>query len=173
MGRINTEHGVGMVEVLVSLVILSTAVLGYAALQIRALDASLEASNNVQAMNLARDLGERMRMNREGLNYYKNLGADEDQDDGDDEESSNCSDEFCNPEELAKFDYAQVGVRANDVGMKINVLSCPQSTLSRLCVYVAWEDTLPVNDTDETACTNGVAYHQNAKCIMMEVLNDL
>jgi len=64
------QTGVGLVEVLVALVLLSIAVLGFVALQIRAITASNEATMNVQATNIARDLAERMRMNRDGLAGY-------------------------------------------------------------------------------------------------------
>ena len=43
------QTGVGLVEVLVALVLLSIAVLGFVALQIRAITASNEATMNVQA----------------------------------------------------------------------------------------------------------------------------
>ena len=66
-----TQTGVGLVEIMVALLLLAVAVLGFVALQVRAIAASEEAGQNVQAMNLARDLSERMRMNREGLLSYK------------------------------------------------------------------------------------------------------
>ena len=49
---INTHKGAGLMEVLVALVLLSIAVLGFVALQIRAIAASNEASMNVQATNM-------------------------------------------------------------------------------------------------------------------------
>ena len=67
---IKTQKGVGLVEVLVALVLLSIAVLGFVALQIRAVAATNEATMNVQATNIARDLAERMRINRAGLRGY-------------------------------------------------------------------------------------------------------
>ena len=66
-----TQTGVGLVEVMIALLLLGVAVLGFIALQVRAISASEEAGQNVQAMNLARDLSERMRMNREGLLSYE------------------------------------------------------------------------------------------------------
>lgn len=55
------NQGVGMVEVLVALTLLAIGVLGFTALQLRAVDATAEANNRIQAMNLARDLAERIR----------------------------------------------------------------------------------------------------------------
>lgn len=51
-----------------ALVLLGIAVLGFTALQIRAVAASADAGQNIQAMNIViRDLSERIRMNRAGL----------------------------------------------------------------------------------------------------------
>ena len=154
------QTGVGLVEVLVALVLLSIAVLGFVALQIRAITASNEATMNVQATNIARDLAERMRMNRDGLaGYVANT------------DTTNCATAFCSPEDMAKYDFRLVSSRATDLGMSMNVLNCQGSTLVRKCVYVAWEGTTATNGTGSSDCTNGAAYVPNAKCIIMEVYN--
>ena len=147
-------------EVLVSLVLLSIAVLGFVALQIRAITASNEATMNVQATNIARDLAERMRMNRDGLaGYVANT------------DTTNCATAFCSPENMAKYDFRLVSSRATDLGMSMDVLNCQGSTLVRKCIYVAWEGTTATNGTGSSDCTNGAAYVPNAKCIIMEVYN--
>ncbi|MBL8281109.1 MULTISPECIES: type IV pilus modification protein PilV [Acinetobacter] len=154
------QTGVGLVEVLVALVLLSIAVLGFVALQIRAITASNEATMNVQATNIARDLAERMRMNRDGLaGYVANT------------DTTNCATAFCSPEDMAKYDFRLVSSRATGLGMRMNVLNCQGSTLVRKCVYVAWEGTTATNGTGSSDCTNGAAYVPNAKCIIMEVYN--
>ena len=154
------QTGVGLVEVLVALVLLSIAVLGFVALQIRAITASNEATMNVQATNIARDLAERMRMNRDGLaGYVANT------------DTTNCATAFCSPENMAKYDFRLVSSRATGLGMSMNVLNCQGSTLVRKCIYVAWEGTTATNGTGSSDCTNGAAYVPNAKCIIMEVYN--
>lgn len=158
--RIN-QKGVGLVEVLVALVLLSVAVLGFVALQLRAVEASVEAGMNLQASNIAMDLAERMRVNRQGLSEYaKNNGTD------------NCVTNFCGPAEMAKYDFRQVESRASDLGMNISVLDCEGSTLVRKCIYVAWGETTATNGTGSSDCTNGSAYIPNSKCIIMEVYNN-
>ena len=146
------QTGVGLVEVLVALVLLSIAVLGFVALQIRAITASNEATMNVQATNIARDLAERMRMNRDGLaGYVANT------------DTTNCATAFCSPENMAKYDFRLVSSRATDLGMSMDVLNCQGSTLVRKCIYVAWEGTTATNGTSSSV--------PNAKCIIMEVYN--
>ena len=115
---------------------------------------------NVQATNIARDLAERMRMNRDGLaGYVANT------------DTTNCATAFCSPENMAKYDFRLVSSRATDLGMSMAVLNCQGSTLVRKCIYVAWEGTTATNGTGSSDCTNGAAYVPNAKCIIMEVYN--
>ena len=49
------QRGVGIVEVMVALLLLAIGVLGFTALQLRAVSASMEAGNQVAALNIARD----------------------------------------------------------------------------------------------------------------------
>ncbi|QHI08955.1 type IV pilus modification protein PilV [Acinetobacter haemolyticus] len=157
---IKTQKGVGLMEVLVALIILSIAVLGFVALQIRAITATNEANMNVQATNIARDLAERMRVNRDGLTDFVENNA-----------TDNCATGFCDAGKMAKYDFRQVSEKANTLGMQIAIHNCQGSTLIRKCVYVAWEGTTATNGTASTDCTNGAAYIPNAKCIIMEIYN--
>lgn len=162
-----SQQGVGLLEVLIALVLLGIAVLGFAALQLRAINASLEASNNVQAVSLARDLAERMRVNRDGLATYRN-GSD-----GYTATAVNnkCSTEPCTPAELAVYDFSQVQQRAEAAGMGVAVRNCQGISAARACIYVAWDETTPTNGTGENDCTNGTTYVPSAKCIILEAYN--
>ena len=169
-----TQTGVGLVEIMVALLLLAVAVLGFVALQVRAIAASEEAGQNVQAMNLARDLSERMRMNREGLLSYKASSGTPTACDGE---------QYCNSADMARFEYAQIEERAEQQGMRINVVDCQgvNNTFKRKCVYVAWgkteaKDASQISASSEasaesTACTNGTSYEPSAQCVIMEVYN--
>lgn len=169
--KTKSQIGVGLMEVLVALLLLSIAVLGFVALQVRAIVVSQEAAHNVQAMNLARDLSERMRMNREGLASYQ-LGTPEE-----------CDTTYCEPAELAVYDYMQVANRAKDAGMDLAILDCQgaHASFRRKCVYVAWGDTIPADIGTASAsakiadgaipCTEGTSYAPGAECIIVEVYN--
>lgn len=161
------QSGVGLVEVLVALLLLAVAVFGFVALQIRAVGASEEAGQNIQAMNLARDLSERMRMNREGFNSYITTTTPPD-----------CNEKKCTAVQLAQYEYAQIQTRAQNQGLKLNVLDCQgvNASFKRKCIYVAWGKTEPINDaaspsTSLNACTKGTAYIPNAQCVIMETYN--
>ena len=66
----NKQQGVGLIEVLVALLILAIGVMGFIALQYRAIEATAESGSRIQAINLARDLAERMRVNRGAEEVY-------------------------------------------------------------------------------------------------------
>lgn len=157
----HTQQGVGLLEVLVSLILLSIAVLGFVALQMNAIAATHEASRNVQAMNIARDLSERIRANRDGLADYKKATT-----------VKECNKVLCDAAEMAAYDFKQVTDKADSLGKQVNILDCQgPSALKRKCIYVAWEGTTATNGTKSTDCTNGVAYMPEARCIIVEVYN--
>ena len=154
------QKGVGLMEVLVALLLLSIAILGFVGLQVRAIAASNEAGLNVQATNLARDLAERMRVNRDGIPSIKTSST------------AACSSSACTSAQMANYDYRMVQAQATALGMSLDVLKCEGISRDRQCIYVAWEGTTASNGTADTDCTNGTAYVPNAKGIIMEVYNN-
>lgn len=170
-----SQQGIGLMEVLVALLILAIAILGFAALQLRAVNASIEAGNNIHATNIARDLTERMRINRAGIARYANFNRHTDVT----TPSTACDTEACAAAALADYDINHARYKATQAGMKIAVLPCQASNFRRMCVYVAWANTEPTNgtrlgtaDNPTKDCTNGKIYVPNAECIIMEAYND-
>lgn len=165
MISVKQQQGVGLVEVLVALLLLAIGVLGFSALQLRAVEAASEATNQVQAINIARDLSERIRVNRNGILDYKSVSAPNDC-------GNSESGIFCTSKQMAEYDFKQVTNKANEMGMQLAILDCQgSSVLKRKCIYVAWEGTTATNGTASPACTNGTAYIPNAKCLIVEVYN--
>ena len=77
-GRLGQRQGFSLVEVLVSLVVLSIGLLGLAALQTRSLASTHNAALGSQATLLAGDISDRMRANREqALAGKYDLGLDD------------------------------------------------------------------------------------------------
>ena len=64
------QAGVGMIEVLVTLLLLSIGLLGMASLQARAQQAEMESYQRAQALILLEDMANRMNANRLGRNCY-------------------------------------------------------------------------------------------------------
>lgn len=174
------EKGIGLVEVIVALLLLSIGVLGFSMLQIRAMEASLDASKRIQAMNLARDLSERMRANKQGLTKFT-VGADDSEKIVDaytnaltgkyyiTSYSPQCANTSkCSSAEFAQEDVNQILFRANTLGMKVAVNDCPGDESSRNCVFVAWGETNPVDGSAATSCTQNGSFLSSSKCIVLE-----
>ncbi|MEC5210028.1 type IV pilus assembly protein PilV [Psychrobacter sp. PL15] len=73
MSGLNSQRGVGLVEVLVAVLLLSVAVLGFSALQMRAITATDESLVRTRSLTLVRNLAEVMRAYPEA--YVTGSGA--------------------------------------------------------------------------------------------------
>ncbi|WNV06472.1 type IV pilus modification protein PilV [Candidatus Methylospira mobilis] len=93
--------GFTLLEVLVTLLILSIGLLGLAGLQITGLRSSQNSYYRLQATLLAQDLSERMRANKAGVS----LGAYDAAPDG--ASAADCTSAVCSPEQMAAYDLAQ------------------------------------------------------------------
>ena len=162
--RLN-QKGVGLIEVLVALLILAIGILGFVALQYRAIEATSEAINRVQAINIARDLAERIRANRDGLaNYKTQIQTAANQTNY----TTNCMTSACSATAMADFDVSQVVSKASALGMTMNMRTCSGNSDGRNCIYVAWGDTSATDGTGAGDCTNGTAYLSTSTCVIME-----
>ena len=171
--QVKYQQGVGLLEVLVALMLLAIAVLGFVALQLRAVEATAEGANRIQAMNIARDLAEKIRINRTAMaSYATALGSVTNQA----ATPTNCYTAFCTPEAKAGFDVNEAYLQADSLGMRLNMLSCPGTANGRQCIYVAWGKTDAVDTTatttGHTACTtsssSSFSYNDSSTCIVME-----
>ena len=172
---IKKQRGVGLVEVLVALIILALGVLGFAALQLRALDAAQEATEQSVAMNTARDLAERMRVNRTALADYKtaiNTGTTETGCTGTTSQdavpdTTKIDLPKCNPAKMAGYDAAEVLEKAQHQGQTIVVADCVGSELN--CIYIAWGETeIAADDVSQCVDSTTGVYNAGAKCLVME-----
>lgn len=165
MKSITTQKGVGLVEILVALLILAIGVLGFVALQYRAVEATSEASSRIQAISIARDLAERIRVNRFAVTTYESeIKTPANQK----AYKTNCFTSTCSETDFADFDVAQVTNRAASFGMTMNIMNCQGNNNNRSCVYVAWGDSSATNGTGTGDCTNGNAYNPASTCVIME-----
>ncbi len=164
MKKIAHQRGMGMIEILVALLILGIGVLGFIALQYRALEASAESTSRVQAITIARDIAERIRVNRNSLAVYNQQLQDPIKQK---DFVKDCFQDNCSDTDLADFDVAQVVKNASSLGMTMNMIACPQ-TKNRQCVYIAWGDTSATNGTSAGDCTQDTSYNDNSTCVIME-----
>lgn len=168
----SAQKGVGLIEVLVALVILALGVLGFAALQLRALDAAQEATEQNVAMSTARDLAERMRINRTALSDYKTAINDKSSINTcigttDITSPKTLAIPKCNSASFALQDTGEVLAKATENGQTVVVNKCVKSELN--CIYVAWGKT-QITASDLSSCidTTTGAYIVDSKCLVLE-----
>lgn len=162
------QIGVGMVEVLVALILLAIGVLGYSALQLRAIDAGDEALVKSQSVMLLRGLTESIRVNTQGQGSYpaavrsyasKNAPS----------APKSCLNSTCTPAQMATYDAYLVARAANQIGVVVSMHQCPGvQSVRRQCLFAAWGDTT-VSASSYAGCMSATGvYVANAKCVMME-----
>lgn len=161
------QQGMGLIEIMVALALLAIGVLGFVALQVRAVSASIDAGKTIQASLLAQDLSERRRVNREGQSVFNakdgySLGQTF-------SATVNCAATNCTSDAMAAFDFNQVRQLAQNAGMQLAVVNCPNMTFGRKCILVSWDDTTPTVGQRAIDCiTSSSTYVAGAQCIMME-----
>ena len=101
------EQGFGLIESLVALVVVSVGMIGIAALYGQGLSASRTALYRTQAVNLASDMADRIRLNRVAGAAYQAAAAD-----------NNCESggAACTPAEMAAHD---LWVWGNDLAQQL------------------------------------------------------
>lgn len=172
------QKGVGMVEVLVSLLILAIAVMGFVALQVRAIQASQDALIKTQAIHFMQSISESIRVNPEAkaqyatsLNTYV-LAATKPT------ASKKCDTQKCTVTEFATFDMYDIARQANEFGIRLGIATCPgiatstPNNMKRLCILSAWGDTAftgSASSLNYSSCMNSSgSYVSSSKCLLME-----
>lgn len=180
LNNLKAQAGVGLIEVLVALILLAIGVLGYVALQIRAMDASSEALTKSQAMIVMRGLAENIRTNSVQAGQYPAFVRSYSNFSSTTVAPTSCFNTSCTPSQLAQFDAYQTAKNADQLGIKITMTNCPgvtsTMTLQRQCLFAFWGKTLPVTSTSGSTSTVDVSncitssgiYVSNSKCLMME-----
>ena len=157
------QRGIGMPEVIVSMLLLGVAVIGFAALQVRALDSTNDAMFRTQAAAIAQEMGERMRLNPQGAATYRNNWSTTAV------AANKCETGNCTPVQMAQYDMRTMTnlAAASLPNGQIAVLPCINRT--NLCVYVSWNATNPTIGTAAPACSlSSDAYVPNADCVKLE-----
>lgn len=171
---LHRQRGVGLLEVMVAMLLLAIGVLGFSALQVRAVSATSEGLSRTQAMSLMRMLAEGIRTNPTALDQYKtsmNSGSVT-------VPSKNCIGNSsgtvpaCTPAELAVFESYQITLMANNQGLSMNIVNCPGVAEPRQCILAAWGKTTPTVGSDSAVnClkAEGV-YHRQSTCLLLEAI---
>ncbi|MGP9518077.1 MULTISPECIES: type IV pilus modification protein PilV [unclassified Psychrobacter] len=185
MIRLNTQKGVGLIEVMVALLLLAVAVLGFSALQINALSATDESLVRSRAMSMSKQLSENMRLNtlatddfmtelntlNQGTNNITEYCAKvAEASSGFDQNS--CKSDACGPEEIAALNTWQAANLGCEQDIMLNMTACPDMAdiNARQCIITSWGMTIPVlDDNEDNACgdSNG-SYKAGSHCLIVE-----
>ena len=168
MNQFSHQQGVGLIEVMVAVLLLSVAVLGFSALQLRAIKATEESLVRTQSLSIVRGLAENMRANPLQIKAYQdaikepNVNA----------KKCNTLDNKCTAEEIAIKEANAAVKKLKEYDIRLNMLTCPgTSSFSEVkCIVAAWGDTVATMDTDDDkACadSDGI-YKSGSNCVIVE-----
>lgn len=166
------EQGIGLVEVIVALLLLSVAVLGFSAMQLVAVKSTDESLMRTRALAIMRGAAENMRgYGEDGISAFAKALNDNVTD------TSGCIQSkdklnYCTVEQLAAKDAATLNVFAKNQGMILSLVTCPgtQDGQIRRCMIAAWNDTKATLGSDKNDCANKNTGIQNSgtSCFVME-----
>lgn len=186
MNRISDQHGVGLIEVMVALLLLAVAVLGFSAMQMSAIKATDESLMRTRSLAIMRGGAETMRTNPSGIAAFKtalNGSSDSISVDSKTITKNSCitsaneaptASASCTIDQLATRDALLLKsyASANDISIGMVPDGCP-GTLGKQelqCFVASWGDTtVELSDTEAKACAkaNG-SYKNGAECFIME-----
>ena len=185
MMRLSNQRGVGLIEVMVALLLLAVAVLGFSALQMNALNATDESLIRSRAMSMSKQLSENMRLNTLATDDFMtklnilNQGAENITDycakvaqASSNFDKDSCKSDACSPEEIAALNTWQAANLGCEQDIMLNMTTCPDMAdiNARQCIITSWGKTIPILDDDEdNACgDSGGSYKLGSHCLIME-----
>jgi type IV pilus assembly protein PilV len=134
----NREAGFGLIEVLAAVLVLAVGVVGFAALQMRAVQTSGDSYYRTQAMSIAQDLAERARTNTNQIATYLTAATWTSA-----LAPTDCMANNCTANQMAIFDAASVRTSATTLlpqGL-VRMEACQKGVLN--CIYVSWDGLQP------------------------------
>lgn len=175
------QHGMGMVEVVVSLLLLAVAILGFSAMQMRAVKATDETLIRSDAMVAVRNIAENMRLHPTQTmkiryltaisRYGTAAGPDAYASAIPNKPRADCAKLDCTEVQQAEYTAHQAMKLAADNQMMLNAIQCPgnSSELMRICLIASWGQTKPtVGDRDIDCISGSGAYNRGSSCVVLE-----
>lgn len=185
------QQGIGLVEVLVALLLLAVAALGYAALQTRALRSTDEALTRTQALTILNNTAEKIRTNGLQNNYtlvvtpasgttpetttsgqiIEYYATQLNQSVGNITSHTCATATPCTPKDIADNDIIELKTIAGASGIKLGSVTCPSTSAkgATTCLVAAWGNTNPTMGSGTAHCMQSSgAYNFSAECVYME-----
>lgn len=180
------QAGVGLIEVMVALLLLAVAVLGFSAMQMSAIKATDESLMRTRSLAIMRGGAETMRTNPAGIAAFKTaINGTSDTITIDDKSITKAScltsadtaptaGDGCNINQLATRDglLLRSYASANDINIAMVPNGCPGTSGNQelQCFVASWGDTtVELSDSASDACANASGSYKNgAECFIME-----
>jgi len=161
---IASQRGVGLLEVLIALLVLAVGVLGFAGLQMTALNKSNDANHRAAAVLIAQDVIERFELNPSKREEYLKVSNWKEGSVGDDPDD-NCITNECDAGAIAEWDMDQLAWQAANLLPAGRVLAaeCDFNT-QMTCVIVSWDEQDPAKCMD-----GGLEAGVDSHCFVLEV----
>lgn len=173
----NGQKGLGMIEVMVALLLLAVAVLGFSAMQMRAVKATDETLIRSDAMIFVRNISEDLRLQASEsqktayMNAIKNIPAKNASYDPL-RPNPDCKAKSCTKNELMQYTVNEVVALARDSQISVGADECGETgrgAIKKICLIASWNHTEPVLGSGNTACGNAQGvYNRGASCVIME-----
>lgn len=188
---VKAQKGVGLIEVLVSLLLLAVAILGFTAMQMSAIKATDESLMRTRAMAILKNAAETMRANASGIDAFKTAINGSSTSISNNETSNvaitkdSCvvggTPEKCTIKQLAVKDALTVKQFATANKIKVGMATCPVVSVNngseRQCLLASWDETDPIfldtpvasDTTKDQPCANESGnYYAGVSCFIME-----
>lgn len=169
------QKGIGLIEVMVALLLLAVAVLGFSSMQMFAIKSSDESVMRTRAISVIRGGSELMRANASAIDSFKQSLNTTPAVSGITKDSCvlTAAEEktVCSVEALATKDALMLKEYAAQNDLSISLQTCPGMTgsMARQCFIASWGGTLATMSDDANACANAQGvYKMGANCFIME-----
>ena len=153
------QYGVGLIEVLVSLLILAVAILGFSAMQMQSIKSTSESVDRSQTLLMMRSLAEKIRANPSAIATYQDA-LNKVYADTFTEPSNLCiGSTTCTATEIANAEVWKLKTQLTSTGLQMDLQPCPSTggggttastnVMYSYCLITAWGNTTPTIGTDD------------------------
>ncbi len=153
------QYGVGLIEVLMSLLILAVAILGFSAMQMQSIKSTSESVDRSQTLLMMRSLAEKIRANPSAIATYQDA-LNEVYADTFTEPSNLCiGSTTCTATEIANAEVWKLKTQLTSTGLQMDLQPCPSTggggttastnVMYSYCLITAWGNTTPTIGTDD------------------------
>lgn len=173
---IKNQQGIGLLEVLIALLLLAVAVLGFSAMQLRAIQATDETLTRSDAMVIIRNVSEDLRLlpDTDRKTTYKTQVGELNNKTIDDLKSiaKKCDGTVCNVDTRIESNVAQALLLAKLSNIQVGAMDCPSGgprNVGKLCLVASWDETEPdMNGAEKSCAKSDGTYVAGSSCIVME-----